>query len=403
MRVAVVSPDPLAPSNTSAKFLAMRNWSVLQAAAADNETLVVFADEYGVALEESQLPSGVDARQVRLASSFEGRVSRSSSAVREIASRGRVISRWQRDILGALDAWRPDVVIALRWFGLDSRLPFRALGKRHRLLAFIDEDFTVHPERHKRTVGGRALDLAELRVWHRAVQQAAAVAVVSERELAWARATFPRQHVGVVPLRIDENYWLTRSTVDRSASRDVLVLGQLGSERNALGLVAAAEAIAMDRSTDRLRLVTASATAPHPMLATLPGLGVKNLGFVADPRPLYQSALAALVPSVIVSGAKTTILQGWAARCPVVTTSAAADSVGAQNGVDVLVGDTGRDLVTQLRRLVADRSLGPALERAGSDRLSRHHGQAAVSQGVNDLLHETRRAAVAPESRRGAR
>ena len=79
----------------------------------------------------------------------------------------------------------------------------------------------------------------------------------------------------------------------------------------------------------------ASATTPHPVLddvlARFPEV-ITLLGPVDDARPYYRHAGAALIPSFTNPGVKITILQAWAAGCPVVTTRPAADALGVGDG-----------------------------------------------------------------------
>jgi glycosyltransferase involved in cell wall biosynthesis len=119
---------------------------------------------------------------------------------------------------------------------------------------------------------------------------------------------------------------------------------------------------------------------PHVSHMVDPRVGIDDLG------PSYASAQVVLVPSFATSGSKTTILQAWAARRPVVTTEASAHSVGARDGYDVAVGNSGEDLVRRCREVLSDSSLASQLIEAGSQSLRERHSEAAVRTSLVALL-----------------
>jgi glycosyltransferase involved in cell wall biosynthesis len=88
-------------------------------------------------------------------------------------------------------------------------------------------------------------------------------------------------------------------------------------------------------------------------------------GLIDDLRPEYHQARVVLVPADAGSGVKTTLLQAWATKRPVVTTSHGLRGLPAQPDENVLVADSPTGLVEAIARLLADESLRERVAEAG--------------------------------------
>jgi sugar transferase (PEP-CTERM/EpsH1 system associated) len=77
---------------------------------------------------------------------------------------------------------------------------------------------------------------------------------------------------------------------------------------------------------------------PAPEVAALSGLpGVTVTGTVADVRPFYANALAAIVPLRTGGGTRLKILEAMAAGVPVVSTELGAEGLAVNPGSDILI------------------------------------------------------------------
>jgi polysaccharide biosynthesis protein PslH len=126
-----------------------------------------------------------------------------------------------------------------------------------------------------------------------------------------------------------------------------------------------------------VRFVGASPSAAVRALAGEPEVTVT--GPVADVTPWYESAHAVIVPVRAGGGTRIKILEAFAHRRPVVSTSAGAEGLGAARGRDLLVADSPRDFAARCVLLMRD----PALARALADR-----GAAFAGPRVPGLLRE---------------
>jgi hypothetical protein len=96
-----------------------------------------------------------------------------------------------------------------------------------------------------------------------------------------------------------------------------------------------------------------------------------------------------LVPSFFVRGTKTTILQGWATRTPVVTTTEAARALGADLRTPSLaIGDDARSVAEELLSTALDASKRVALAREGWKALLAEHSPDRVLADLDRAIHE---------------
>ena len=77
-------------------------------------------------------------------------------------------------------------------------------------------------------------------------------------------------------------------------------------------------------------------------LARLPGVEVT--GTVADVRPYYREALAAIIPLRVGGGSRLKILEAMAAGVAVVSTTLGAEGLSVRDGENILIADGGREL-----------------------------------------------------------
>nr|WP_249419806.1 glycosyltransferase [Rhabdothermincola salaria] len=242
---------------------------------------------------------------------------------------------------------------------------------------------------------GAALRHLEDRARRRTHSEPAAVVVISPAERAWAEQRYPGTPVHVVDHVVDTTYWTPEPHPQPDDPDDepiaVLAAGRLDTVRNTDGLLAVAGALTQATAAsgrDAVAVVAAGVAGDPATQAALVDAGVRYAGAPPDLRPLYRRAAVALVASFATSGAKTTILQAWAMGVPVVTTPAAARSVGALPGTDVVVDDTPEAVARAVLGLLDDPDRRADLARAGRATLERHHTVAAYEQQVSALLEE---------------
>src|ERR1041385_4067086 len=68
--------------------------------------------------------------------------------------------------------------------------------------------------------------------------------------------------------------------------------------------------------------------------------GIEVTGSVADVRPYYREALAAVVPLNVGGGSRLKILEAMAAGVPVVSTTLGAEGLDVSDGENILLAET---------------------------------------------------------------
>jgi Glycosyl transferases group 1 len=210
--------------------------------------------------------------------------------------------------------------------------------------------------------------------------------VVIHRGEADAAAKRWKKPVVVVPHAVDRAAVATTTPLDATTPGSVLIVGNLTEHRNAEGLSALLEALVEVDSDAALTITAVSATGVDPtLLAQYPDRLVA-LGPIDDLRPLYDATRLVCVPATVAWGVKTTILQGWAARRPVVTTVACAATVDAATGDGLLAASDARHLARALVELNGDLEQCGALVARGSALLEERHSDGAVASAVGELV-----------------
>ena len=218
------------------------------------------------------------------------------------------------------------------------------------------------------------------------------VVVISEKERPWAHTTFPESQIDVVPHFLDIDAWSKPVTPAEPRSDGVLVVNDMGTRRNSDGLTAIMQELStVDVSGAVSRVDVISANPPPDSLFASSASRIRYVGPVDDPRRYYANAGIVLVPSFFVRGAKSTVLQGWATRRPVVTTTAAAESLDlAPNAAAVAAGPTPRAVAERLVQTARDPAIRSRLVAAGWERLVTHHSPRVGLGALNAVLERAR-------------
>jgi glycosyltransferase involved in cell wall biosynthesis len=106
-------------------------------------------------------------------------------------------------------------------------------------------------------------------------------------------------------------------------------------------------------------------------LASIPGIEVT--GTVADVRPFYRKAVAAIVPLNVGGGSRLKILEAMAAGVPVVSTTLGAEGLDVQHGRNILIADTNAQLVEAIVGVVENEDRRNELIAAGRALVADHY------------------------------
>ena len=243
------------------------------------------------------------------------------------------------------------------------------------------------PDRIRRS-GSALVAGEEIRRWRRLERRAGArvssVVVCSELDAGRARAS------GVSGVDVVPNGYRTpehpvgRTEVGRPPT--VLFQGLLRYPPN----IAAARLLAGTLGPELERQVPGvevRLVGDHPpdLMALDDPPRVTVVGRVPDITTELARADLVVVPLRFGSGTRVKILEAFAHRIPVVSTTLGAEGLGVQDGRELLIGDTDEELVAACARLLTDTALREALaDRAQAHFAERFAGE-VVEAGVEAL------------------
>jgi glycosyltransferase involved in cell wall biosynthesis len=189
-------------------------------------------------------------------------------------------------------------------------------------------------------------------------RRANAVVAISDEEKEWFTRTIDAAKIAVIPNGIDLSYFSPGESVEPDT--DVLVVGDLRSPRNYVGALRTWEA-----ARAKGWHWTFVGAVDERLAASLREGGATVTGAVADLRPYYDRARVVLVPSFDGTGVKSTSIQGWAMRRPLVTTPVGARGLPVRDGENALVAGEPAALVDAIGGVLDDSALAGRLAEAG--------------------------------------
>jgi glycosyltransferase involved in cell wall biosynthesis len=177
--------------------------------------------------------------------------------------------------------------------------------------------------------------------------------VISDEEREWLARSVPRELITVIPHGVDCGYF---EPVDAAPEYDIGIFGQLGEPR-VYEPAAEMHALLSARPAGEALRWAFVGRHPAPALTRLQSERVTVTGQVPDVRPYYARTRVAVIPSMVGTGVKTTVLQAWAMGRPVVATQFALNGLPARDGENVLVARDVEGLAEHAARLLASPGL----------------------------------------------
>ncbi|HZN13584.1 MAG TPA: glycosyltransferase [Acidimicrobiales bacterium] len=115
---------------------------------------------------------------------------------------------------------------------------------------------------------------------------------------------------------------------------------------------------------------------------------VRWLGFVPDLAPVYAAARVVVAPLRAGGGTRIKLLEAFAHRVPVVSSTAGAAGLDVVDGVHLLIADGAVDTARAVVRVLEDDSLARALRDNAADLVRRSYSHEAVTPLVRAFLSD---------------
>ena len=170
--------------------------------------------------------------------------------------------------------------------------------------------------------------------------------------------------IHVVPNGVDFDFF---SPIEQPRQYDIVFCGNMRYEPNVRAAQFLAEKIMplVWQTHPNASLLLAGA-CPKAKVSKLASDHITVIDSPEDIRKCYASARIFAAPMLTGSGLQNKLLEAMAMQMPCVTTSIANDSLHAEKGREVLVGDTAREFADHIVRLLDDEDLCQSIARNGN-------------------------------------
>lgn len=170
--------------------------------------------------------------------------------------------------------------------------------------------------------------------------------------------------IHVVPNGVDFDFF---SPIEQPRQYDIVFCGNMRYEPNVRAAQFLAEKIMplVWQTHPNASLLLAGA-CPKAKVSKLASDHITVIDSPEDIRKCYASARIFAAPMLTGSGLQNKLLEAMAMQMPCVTTSIANDSLHAEEGREVLVGDTAREFADHIVRLLDDEDLCRSIARNGN-------------------------------------
>ena len=133
-------------------------------------------------------------------------------------------------------------------------------------------------------------------------------------------------------------------------------------------------------------LLLAGATPKHSVCRLANDSRVTVSGWLNDIRAAYASTQVFVAPMIIGSGLQNKLLEAMAMRLPCVTTDICNSALGAENGRQILVGNTPKELAESLLTLLTDKQRAAAIADEGLSFVHQNYGWPAAVEKLEKVL-----------------
>jgi sugar transferase (PEP-CTERM/EpsH1 system associated) len=222
----------------------------------------------------------------------------------------------------------------------------------------------------------------------RALREFDAHIVVSQRDAERLRNLDPQARIFVIENGVDTAFYSNFEAPNES--HRIVFVGSMDYHANVDGATDFAREV-WPRLHERLPELVFTIVGKDPApevraLAEHPGIEVT--GTVEDVRPFYHEALAAVVPLKVGGGSRLKILEAMAAGVPVVSTTLGAEGLEVQHDENILIADTGTQLLEAIATVVESEARRDQLRAAGRALVSSRYDWSSLGASLLRVYEE---------------
>lgn len=231
-------------------------------------------------------------------------------------------------------------------------------------------------------------DVAKLRFWeHHYWRKATRVVAMSQADKRVMQQAILSRDVDIVPNGVDLTFFQVRKRA-RERNPTILFVGNFNWLQNREAVVLLVSAvwpqICEKLPHARLRIVGRN---PTSAIKKLSGDRI-TVETVADIRDAFTKSDVLVAPLYGPGGTRYKILEAMASGVPVVTTRVGIEGIEAQDGEDVLIRTTPRELADAVVAVIHDRALHARLVRNARARIEESYDWRKIAEKLDGIYRE---------------
>lgn len=232
----------------------------------------------------------------------------------------------------------------------------------------VESDLMRQYAEHERSLARRTYARRTARLMseaeERALKEFDAHIAVSEPDAKRLQSVNSDAKIFVIENGVDAAYYADEQP---AAKNRIVFVGSMDYHANIEGATNFARDVwpMIQKKQPNLRFTIVGRNPPAQVTELSSIAGIEVTGSVADVRPFYREALAAVVPLNVGGGSRLKILEAMAAGVPVVSTKLGAEGLDVSHGENILLTDTTAQLANEVLKVIDDSDLRARLITGG--------------------------------------
>ncbi|HYB41946.1 MAG TPA: glycosyltransferase [Candidatus Methylomirabilis sp.] len=213
------------------------------------------------------------------------------------------------------------------------------------------------------------------------------VVTVSPADEAWVREHYQPRRLMTIPLPVDGHYFRPMSGIGERAAR-IVFTGMMAHPPNVdAACFFAREVLPLVHAERPEAEFWIVGRDPAPAVRALAGRpGVVVTGFVSDMRPYLAQATVVVVPLRFGSGMRQKILEAWAMRKCVISTTVGAEGLDARDGENILLADGAQAMADRVVEAIRDVGLRDRTRAQGRSLVWTAHHPGLLARRYHDEI-----------------
>lgn len=197
-----------------------------------------------------------------------------------------------------------------------------------------------------------------------------------------------KEEIHIIPNGVDHDFF---SPMERKKEYDLVFAGNMAYPPNVDAAVFLAKEIMplVWKKNPKVNIILAGAS-PDKKVQALKNDRVKVSGWLDDIRDAYSSARVFIAPMRIGTGLQNKLLEAMSMRIPSITTKLANDALKAEDGKEVLIGNTAEELAEKINILLSADKVYTSIAKSGFDFVNREYSWEESTAKLNKIIQETK-------------